>query len=85
MRLYGLYYFLTIFNSRMQEYFNLDIDNFNLSSPKEIIIKNRESAILESSYKNNNKYGPIVIMTPPLRCSKVRVWPGKNEKYSKLF
>jgi methyl-accepting chemotaxis protein len=83
MRLYGLYYFLTIFNSRMQEYFNLDIDNFNLSSPKEIIIKNRESAILESSYKNNNKYEPIVIMTPPLRCSKVKVWPGKNEKYSK--
>jgi hypothetical protein len=69
----------------MQEYFNLDIENnFNLISPKEIQSKNCDSAILSASY-NDNGYGdgPITIMTPPLRCSKVRVWPGNNDKFSK--
>jgi hypothetical protein len=71
----------------MQEYFNLDIENnFNLISPKEIQSKNCDSAILSASY-NDNGYGdgPITIMTPPLRCSKVRVWPGKNDKFSKCL
>ena len=66
----------------MQEYFNLDIENnFNLKSPKEI----KDSALLESSYSHNNIDGPITIMTPPLRCSKVKVWPSKNDMFSKCI
>ena len=70
----------------MQEYFNLDIENnFDLNSPKEIKNKNGGSALLSSSYKdyNDDSDGPITIMTPPLRCSNVRIWPGKNDKFSK--
>jgi hypothetical protein len=72
----------------MQEYFNLDIENyFNLKSPQDIKSKNGESAILSASYNDDSGYsdGLITIMTPPLRCSNVRVWPGKNDKYSKCF
>lgn len=72
----------------MQEYFNLDIqDNFSLNAPQEINNKNkqdRSGALLSSKYIENNKnIGQITVMTPPLRCSRVRVWPGKNNKYSK--
>ena len=71
----------------MQEYFNLDIENnFSLKSPQEIK-NNEDSAILSSCYQNNKGCGDdqITIITPPLRCSKVRVWPGKNDKFSKCF
>jgi hypothetical protein len=72
----------------MQEYFNLDIqDNFSLNAPQEIKNKNKQDksgALLSSKYIENNKnIGQITVMTPPLRCSRVRVWPGKNNKYSK--
>ena len=69
----------------MQEYFNLDIqDNFTLNSPQEINNNNKQAALLSSQYIENNKnIGQIMVMTPPLRCSRVRVWPGKNDKYSK--
>ena len=75
----------------MQEYFNLDIENnFILKAPQEINNKKGESALLPATYVDTNDHidinktsGPITIMTPPLRCSKVRVWPGKNDKYSK--
>ena len=69
----------------MQEYFNLDIqDNFSLNAPQEINNKNKQAALLSSKYIENNKnIGQITVMTPPLRCSRVRVWPGKNNKYSK--
>lgn len=73
----------------MQEYFNIDIEgNLNLGEPQEINNKKGEAAILPPIYNignthENNNFCPITIMTPPLRCSKVRVWPGKNNKYSK--
>ena len=73
----------------MQEYFNIDVDsNLNLGEPQEIHNKKGEAAILPPIYNVGNEIGdngfsPITIMTPPLRCSRVRVWPGKNNKYSK--
>ena len=73
----------------MQEYFNIDVEsNLNLGEPQEIHNKKGEAAILSPIYNVGNEIGdngfsPITIMTPPLRCSRVRVWPGKNNKYSK--
>ena len=71
----------------MQEYFNIDVEsNFSLGEPQEINRKGNKSsaAILPSKYQDGeSSIGPITIMTPPLRCTKVRVWPGKNNKYSK--
>jgi hypothetical protein len=69
----------------MQEYFNIDVEsNFSLGTPQEINNRKGEAAILPSAYREeDNPGGPITIMTPPLRCSRVRVWPGKNNKYSK--
>ena len=71
----------------MQEYFNIDIEsNFSLGDPQEINRKGSKSsaAILPSRYQDGeSSNGPITIMTPPLRCTRVRVWPGKNNKYSK--
>ena len=73
----------------MQEYFNIDVEsNLNLGEPQEIHNKKGEAAILSPIYNVGNEIGdngfsPITIMTLPLRCSRVRVWPGKNNKYSK--
>jgi len=71
----------------MQEYFNIDVDsNLKLGEPHEIQSKKGEAALLPSNYEiEENEVGLITIMTPPLRCSKVRVWPGKNNKYSKCI
>ena len=65
----------------MQEYFNLDIEN-NLVINKPTLLQ-KNSAILFSKYDNSN----VTIVTPPLKCKHIKVWPGKDKKqiYSKCI
>ena len=69
--------------SNMKEYFNLDIEsNLELKKPKEL----REGSLfMAGKYLNddNDRLETLTVMTPPLRCSNVRVWEGERYNYSK--
>jgi hypothetical protein len=66
----------------MQEYFNLDLEScFQLDAPRPIKHKNSEAGLLQASYTSGKRKDPLVIMTPPLRCVKVRVWPPQAQDH----
>jgi len=73
------------YHKKMQEYFNIDLENeFKLGDPQTVRHRRGEAGLLECYYQSSSPH-PITIMSPPLLCSRVQVSQGKDGRFTKCI